>query len=87
MTGNIGEGIAAIFQHAAMRIGLPALHAYVVDEVFCVVAVGGVDDEVVVGDDGGGVVVTRQRNCLERWLFFSKELGDFDYAAVGIDGA
>ena len=29
----------------------------------------------------------RQRNCLERWLFFSKELGDFDYAAVGIDGA
>lgn len=68
MSGNVGEGIAAISQYTAMRIGLPALHAYVVDEVFCVVAVGGVDDEVVVGDDGGGVVVTRQRNCLERWL-------------------
>ena len=66
MSGNVGEGIAAISQYTAMRIGLPVLHAYVVDEVFCVVAVGAVDDEVVVGDDGGG----------------SEELGDFDYAAV-----
>ena len=71
MTGNIGEGIAAIFQHAAMRVGLSVLHAYVVDEVFCVVAVGAVDDEVVVGDDGGG----------------GEELWDFDYADVGVDGA
>ena len=71
MSGNVGEGIAAISQYTAMRIGLPALHAYVVDEVFCVVAVGGVDDEVVVGDDGGG----------------GEELWDFDYADVGVDGA
>ena len=71
MTRQICEGIAAIAQHTTMRKGFFVFHADVVDEVFGVVAVGAVDDEVVVGDDGGG----------------GEELGDFDYVAVGIDGA
>ena len=70
MPWGICEGIAAISQHATMREGLFVFDAGVVDEVFGVIAVGAVDDEVVVGDDGGG----------------SEELGDFDYAAMGIDG-
>ena len=68
MAGEVGEGIAAIAEHAAVGVGLPVFDAGVVDEVFGVVAVGAVDDEVVVGEDGG---VWRggagQRNCPERW--------------------
>ena len=80
MAGEVGEGIAAIAEHAAVGVGFLVYYTGVVDEVFGAVAVGAVDDEVIFGEDGGGDGLdggggagldgggAGQRNCPERWL-------------------
>ena len=72
MAGEVGEGIAAIAEHAAVGVGFLVYYTGVVDEVFGAVAVGAVDDEVIFGEDGGGAGLDEggagQRNCPERWL-------------------
>ena len=55
VSGCVGEGLAFVGEYAAVGEGFMCEDAGVVDEVFGVHVVGGVDDEVVGGDGGEGV--------------------------------